>query len=181
MKTDSPKDSPDQAKHMSLYLQALRGKIGHELLLMPSVAGVAIDRARRILLVRYAESRDVWGLPGGSVDPHERPSDAVVREVWEETGLFVEPIRVLGVYGGPEHHVTYRNGDEVSYTSTAFECQVIGGALKPDGVEIAQVAYFSELELSGIRLSPIAEVVLPDAFAGTTQASFQPPTWTPPE
>ena len=166
---------------MSLYLQVLRSKIGHELLLMPSVAGLILNDARRILLVRYAESTDVWGLPGGSVDPHERPSDAVVRAVWEETGLFVKPIRILGVYGGPEHHVTYANGDEVSYISTAFECQVIRGELKPDGAEIAQVAYFSETELQGIRLSPIAEVVLPDAFAGSTQASFQPPTWTPTE
>jgi ADP-ribose pyrophosphatase YjhB (NUDIX family) len=165
---------------MSPYLQTLRRKVGHELLLIPSVAGIVLDVARRVLLVRYAERDDVWGLPGGSIDPHERPSDAVVREVWEETALLVRPIRVLGVYGGPEHHVTYANRDEVSYVSTAFECQVIRGELEPDGAEIAQVAYFSESELPTIRLSPIAQVVLPDAFLGPTQTSFQPPTWTPP-
>lgn len=32
----------------------------------------------------------LWTLPGGGVDPHEEPLDAVVREVHEETGQHVE-------------------------------------------------------------------------------------------
>ena len=58
-----------------------------------------------------------------------------VREVWEETGLHVAPTRILGLYGGPECHVRYRNGDEVSYLMVVFEARVIGGHPRPDGVE----------------------------------------------
>ncbi|MGX6603732.1 NUDIX hydrolase [Micromonosporaceae bacterium Da 78-11] len=30
---------------------------------------------------------NVWGLPGGAVEPGETPAEAAVRELWEETAL----------------------------------------------------------------------------------------------
>ncbi len=44
-----------------------------------------------------------WGLPGGGVDHGEHPRDALRREVYEESGLHVEPRRLLDVY---HHHYT---------------------------------------------------------------------------
>lgn len=38
-----------------------------------------------------------WTLPGGGVDHGEHPRDAVVREVYEETGLHVDLGRLLDV------------------------------------------------------------------------------------
>lgn len=180
MDAHSVRRSPDEPELISPYLRSLREEVGSRLILMPSVAAAIFDAAGRILLVRYAESHDVWGLPGGGVDPHERPADAVVREVWEETRLLVNPIRVLGVYGGPEHHVTYANGDQVSCVSTVFECEVVRGEPRPDGGEIAEAGYFSDAELGDLRLSSIAQVVLPHAFARPTEAFFQQATWMPP-
>ncbi|MBK8277038.1 MAG: NUDIX domain-containing protein [Nitrospira sp.] len=40
------------------------------------------------------------GAPSGIVDPRELPSDAAVREVWEEAGVYVELTQVLGVFAG---------------------------------------------------------------------------------
>jgi 8-oxo-dGTP pyrophosphatase MutT (NUDIX family) len=40
----------------------------------------------------------LWTLPGGGVDHGEDPRDALRREVYEETGLHVEPVRVLDVH-----------------------------------------------------------------------------------
>ncbi|WP_018154934.1 NUDIX hydrolase [Demetria terragena] len=37
-------------------------------------------------LVRSATKPELWLLPGGGVDPGEHPDQAVLREVWEETG-----------------------------------------------------------------------------------------------
>jgi 8-oxo-dGTP pyrophosphatase MutT (NUDIX family) len=45
----------------------------------------------------------VWTLPGGGIDHGEDPRDAVRREVYEETGLRVEPGRLLDV--GSSHLV----------------------------------------------------------------------------
>ena len=56
-------------------------------------AYAVIVRDDRILLSRLAErvTRDeLWTLPGGGLDHGEDPRDAVVREVFEETGLHAE-------------------------------------------------------------------------------------------
>ena len=57
-----------------------------------------------------------WAVPGGAIDPNELPAEAAVRECWEETGVLVEPIRITGVFGGPEFLIKYPNGDVTYYT-----------------------------------------------------------------
>jgi 8-oxo-dGTP pyrophosphatase MutT (NUDIX family) len=61
-----------------------------------------IDPDGRVLLVheRLEAAESHWLTPGGGVEPGERPSEAAVREVFEETGIAialapdVEPILV---------------------------------------------------------------------------------------
>ena len=115
---------------MSPFLRELRDKVGHALLVLPSVTGLVVDDGGRVLLIRHARSGQ-WDLPAGAIEPDERPEDAVVREMREETGLIVEPVALVGVGGGPEFRVDYPNGDAVSYVSTIFECRVVGGELRP--------------------------------------------------
>src|SRR6185503_15264313 len=105
---------------MSPHVRRLRAAVGSELLVLPSVTGIVFDDRNRILLVLQTES-GVWVAPGGAVDPEETPADAVVREVWEETGLQTTPVRLLGVYGGPSCLVTYPNGDRTAYVISVFE------------------------------------------------------------
>lgn len=62
--------------------------------------GVVHDSAGRVLLARLTDRTahpGWWTLPGGGVDHGEHPEAAVVREVWEETGLRVEVRDLLGV------------------------------------------------------------------------------------
>lgn len=48
------------------------------------------DEGRILLLKRSATDKrrpNQWDLPGGHVDEGEMPADAVIREIWEESGL----------------------------------------------------------------------------------------------
>ena len=55
--------------------------------------GLCVDADGRLLLVRGAPSlslRGLWFLPGGGVNHGEHPTDALRREIREESGLSVE-------------------------------------------------------------------------------------------
>jgi 8-oxo-dGTP pyrophosphatase MutT (NUDIX family) len=61
----------------------------------PAARVVLLDPDDRVLLVRWHFEdpdgpTDVWGTPGGGIDPGETPEEAVRRELLEETGLQVE-------------------------------------------------------------------------------------------
>ncbi len=56
----------------------------------------ALLRERHILMVHHREPGDVyWTLPGGHVERGETPEEAVVREMFEETGIRVSVGRPL--------------------------------------------------------------------------------------
>src|SRR5438034_4734901 len=114
---------------MSGYLEQLRKKVGHDLLLLPSAAVAILGREKGLLLCKHAD-KDIWVTPGGLIEPGEHPADAAVRETWEETGLTVEITGVLGVYGGPDLIVDYPNGDQAAYIGTIFRGRILGGTMR---------------------------------------------------
>ena len=59
----------------------------------------------------------------------------MVREAEEETGLVIEPSRIIGVYGGEDHRFIYNNGHQVEYLTIVFECMILGGQLTSDNEE----------------------------------------------
>lgn len=99
------------------------------MVIRPGVAAVIFADGRILLQRRDDTGR--WGLPGGGVEPGESVRQAIIREVHEETGLHVEPLRLIGVYSDPVHHqiVTYPDGNVIHYVSSVFECAVRGGEL----------------------------------------------------
>ena len=164
---------------MSPHVRRLRDALGPELLVLPSVTGIIYDERDRILLVQQS-TNGVWTAPGGSIDPNETPADAVVREVWEETGLYAVPVRILGAYGGPFCEVTYPNGDRTTYVMTVFECEVRGGTLRGTSDETTDAAFVARDELSRYRTSNWTRHVLPGLFDRSPSAHFDPPSWQPP-
>ena len=164
---------------ISNYLYGLRQKVGNALLLLPAVTMICRDEEGRVLLARH-QDYDQWGLPGGGMDPGEKPADAAVREMWEETGLLVEPVRIQGVYGGPAFQFTYPNGDQVASVDTVFVCRISGGQLAADGEEIRELRYFAPSELAELPLAPWMRIVLADLDHGQAQSCFQAPVWQPP-
>jgi len=67
------------------------------------VVGV-IRQDGRWLMIRRAEGIRAggwWCFPGGAIEPGESPADALVREIWEEVGLRVRPVRQVWVWRRP--------------------------------------------------------------------------------
>ena len=162
----------------SEYVRNLRHKIGNDLLQVPSVSVLIFSEDGRVLLVRQAEN-NLWSTPGGMVEPHETPSDAALREAWEETGLRVRLERIVGVFGGENCRTRYANGDNVSWISTAFKAVIVSGEARPDNVETQEVRYFSREELNGVRCTPHVRQFLDVAWSHPSTTYFQPPTWSP--
>jgi len=90
------------------------------------VRGVVFDDAGRVLLVREV-SDGCWSLPGGWADVGESPGEVVTREVREEAGLEVRPVKLLAALDKRKH----AHPPQLSYVyKLFFRCQVIGGALR---------------------------------------------------
>jgi 8-oxo-dGTP pyrophosphatase MutT (NUDIX family) len=164
---------------ISDYLRGVRAKVGHDFLLASAATGLVFDDAGRVLLARHSNA-GLWVAPGGGIDPDESPADAVVRELWEETGLHVEPITLLGVFGGPSFRVHYANGDETGYVMVVFECRILGGTLTPDGEEILELRWVAAGELGDIPLSRWARDLLPTLVASRGRTLIPPVSWRPP-
>ena len=159
---------------MSPYIRRLRDAVGHELLLAPSVTGIVFDDRDRLLLAHDVDT-DLWVAPGGLIEPGERPAEAVIRELREEIGVEVDPIRILGVFGGDDFVVEYANGDRTSYVMTLFECRITDGVPSPDGEEVRELRWVPREELTTLHLAPWAARVLPTIHTGRTRALYEPP------
>ena len=148
------------------HIVHLRKHVGQITLLTPATAAVITDKAGRVLLIRRGDGRG-WSLPGGVL------ADSLVREVEEETGLVVEPVRLIGVYSDPDvNHITYPNGDQIHLVSATFECRVVGGHLRPDGEESLEVAYISPQALPA-SLVPAHHIRIKDAMSGREAAFYR--------
>lgn len=164
---------------ISPYVARLRERVGTDKLLLPSVTAIIYNAKSEILLVHQRDG-NVWSSPGGSIEPDETPADAVVRETWEETGLLVQPVALLGVFGGPAFVVTYGNGDETQYVILAFECSVVAGEITKGCDEVKDVRFVGEAEFGKLEVAPWTKQVLPLCYSRPVKPIIGKVGWTPP-
>ena len=101
-------------------------------------AYAVIVRAGDVLLSRLAPSisdTELWTLPGGGIDFGEHPDDAVVREVFEETGLECRLGRPVWI--GSAHRVVERGEPmELHSLRIVYDAWVSADAPEPRVVEV---------------------------------------------
>lgn len=119
----------------------------------------AVFREGRILLVRE-RSDGLWSLPGGWADVNESPSQAIEREVWEESGYRTRAVKVLAVWDRSRHaHPPHA----FAIYKLVLRCDLLAGApaqsIETDGAE-----FFAPDELPALSIGRVTEAQLARLF-----------------
>lgn len=97
----------------------------------------AIVKDSKILLVE--ENNHTWSLPGGWVDVNESIKSSVKKEVLEEAGLEVVPLKLIAVQDRNLHNIPlYAYG----IAKVFVLCEIIGGNFK-ENIETIKSDFFS--------------------------------------
>jgi 8-oxo-dGTP diphosphatase len=116
------------------------------------VAVAVIVFEGRVLMVRRRAPEGVllWQFPGGKIELGETPVEAAVRETFEETGLLVSAVAVLG------ERVHPKTGRHLSYVACSVET---GLAVVADDEELAEVRWATLADLPELVPSGLFEPV----------------------
>lgn len=120
--------------------------------LVPAASAVIVDITGAILVHRRSDS-GLWALPGGTMETGESILQTVMREVREETGLEVQPRRVIGIYTDPRHVIAFDDGEVRQQFSICFACNVIGGDLQVSN-ESTELRYIPPEAIADIPMHP---------------------------
>lgn len=109
----------------------------------------AVFRDDRVLLVREAVD-GLWTLPGGWADIGDAPSEAVEREIREESGYEAKAVKLLAVEDRkrrhpPSVHDVYK---------MAFLCELVGGEARTSA-ETTGVGWFGEDDMPPLSLGRV--------------------------
>jgi ADP-ribose pyrophosphatase YjhB (NUDIX family) len=124
----------------------------------------AIIRDGRVLVARRARgpALGVWSVPGGVVEAGETLTEALVREIEEETAMTIEPVALAG-----HREVVVRDDDRrVSrhFVILCFAARWISGDLRLNE-ELAEACWLKPAELAGLQTTEGLAEIVTAAFA----------------
>jgi ADP-ribose pyrophosphatase YjhB (NUDIX family) len=140
-----------------------------------AVAAIVGNEKGEILLTQRADS-GVWLYPVGYADVGYSPSEIAVKEVYEETGIEVEPLSLIAVLDGLRLGFV-----PFPLYSLLFHCRMIGGELRGHPLETQAVGFFARdnlpWPLAGVQRW--GEIAFAAIDGEQLPVSFEPPR-TPP-
>jgi ADP-ribose pyrophosphatase YjhB (NUDIX family) len=123
----------------------------------------AIVRGGQILLVRRARApaEGLFSLPGGVVELGETLTEAVVREVREETSLTIEPVALAGFREAIARDAAGRI--ERHFVILPFAARYIAGEVRLNH-ELAEARWLEPPALAGLPTTPGLGEIVAEAF-----------------
>lgn len=151
------------AENRQPHYPILREKVGAVQIILSGGTAVVYNEDGLVLAI-HDKHLDLWDFPSGLADLGESSSATIVREVYEEAGFEVEPVKILGIYSDPHYSQTqFANGDLAQVIDLLMECKIVGGVAKPDGVETDSVQFMPLSQLaSQANLSPLRQQMFAD-------------------
>lgn len=123
------------------YFEYLRQFVGHKPIILPGSVVIIVNDQNEVLLQNRHDGN--WGLPGGLMDLGESFEEVAKREVFEETGLVVENLKLLNVYSGTKYYLKIPNGDELYSATAVYYTQDVSGDIKIEYSESKDLKYFA--------------------------------------
>jgi ADP-ribose pyrophosphatase YjhB (NUDIX family) len=117
-----------------------------------AVTAVVLDEFGRLLLIRRSDN-DLYAIPGGALELGETLTQAVRREVMEETGIAVEVAGLVGVYSDPAHVIEFSDGEVRQEFSVCFRADPVGGELRTSS-ESTEVLWVAPAGLDELEIHP---------------------------
>ena len=114
------------------------------------VRGV-VFREKKLLLVQEREDQ-LWTLPGGWADVNDTPSEAVEREILEESGFRAKAERLLAVFDRSKHQ--HEPPFPYHVYKLFIQCRLDGGEAKTT-METSAAGFFEENEIPPLSISRI--------------------------
>lgn len=127
-----------------------------------AVNAVVFNDRKEVLLAKRTDN-GLWCLPGGHVDLGETLGTACLRELFEETGLRGEVVRLIGIYSDPQNSLHIAQGPEWHTIRVSFLCKIIGGTMTPSE-ETSEIKYFAVTQLPALITDHVQRIR--DAYAG---------------
>lgn len=125
------------------YIPKMRRIVGHAPL-MGTGCSVLLVNAQGEILLQKRRDNGCWAPVGGALNMGETAEEAARREAWEEAGVVVGDMRLLGVYTGNDRYVFYPNGDVCYYTLITFVSNDFIGDPMQDTDEAVEHHFFAK-------------------------------------
>jgi 8-oxo-dGTP diphosphatase len=105
------------------------------------------DGRGRLLMIKrgHEPSAGLWSIPGGRIEPGETDAEALVREMFEETGLAVEVGPLIGSVRRP-------GLDGAVIDIRDYAATVTGGTLRP-GDDAADARWIEAADLNSLEIT----------------------------
>lgn len=117
-----------------------------------AVSALVRDRQGRILMIRRTDN-DRYAIPGGGLETGETVTQAVEREVYEETGIIVRVQSLVGVFSNPQHVIAFDDGEVRQEFSICFRADPLGGEIRT-GSESKEVDWIAPDRLHELNIHP---------------------------
>lgn len=137
---------------MEDYIKKVRKIIGHEPMLLPHAIVVVFDNEDKVLIETRADD-GYLDFPGGTIDIGEEVEAAAKRELFEETGIIADELKLFNIYSGEITKYQYFNRDIIYGIDIVYLCYKYHGELKTQPEEVSELKFMKLDDIKG-KLSP---------------------------